>query len=155
MIYIEIAETSSLTELNTQVDISSLERAALETIQLHRDPAQVDLTIVLSDEAQLHELNLQFMGIDAPTDVLSFPAGETDPDSGLLYLGDIIISVPRAQTQAAAAGHAASDELRLLVVHGVLHLLGYDHGDETEKQLMWARQAEVLQRLGCPQIAPK
>ncbi|MDP2777432.1 MAG: rRNA maturation RNase YbeY, partial [Anaerolineales bacterium] len=86
-----------------------------------------DITIVLTDDAQLHELNRDYLGVDAPTDVLSFPASESDPETGSTYLGDILISIPRAAQQAQAAGHPVDAEVQLLVVHAVLHLLGYDH----------------------------
>jgi len=80
--------------------------------------------VVISSDAQLLELNRQYLGIEAPTDVLSFQADELDPETGRRYLGDVIISYPRAQAQAEVGGHAVLDELQLLVVHGVLHLLG-------------------------------
>ena len=107
-----------------------------------------DVTILLSDDAQVRELNRQYLGIDAPTDVLSFPAGEADPDTGVTYLGDVIISVPQAGAQARAAGHALEAEVQLLVVHGVLHLLGHDHAQSEAKGRMWAAQTEVLNQLG-------
>ena len=66
-----------------------------------------------------------------------------------LYLGDVIISQTRASQQALAGGHAFEDELKLLVVHGMLHLLGYDHADEDEKARMWAQQSRILENLGC------
>lgn len=103
----------------------------------------------MSDDAQLNELNRQFRGVDAPTDVLSFEDGEIDPDSGRPYLGDVIISVSRAEAQAAAGGHALVDELQLLTIHGVLHLLGYDHADDAEKVQMWEFQTRILTELGC------
>jgi probable rRNA maturation factor len=92
-------------------------------------------------------LNRQYLGVDAPTDVLSFPVGEVDPESEALYLGDILISYPQALAQAEAAGHPVQAELQLLVVHGTLHLLGYDHAEEDEKTLMWKAQDEILARL--------
>jgi probable rRNA maturation factor len=96
----------------------------------------------------LHHLNRDYLGVDAPTDVLSFPASETDPETGRRYLGDILLSVSRAETQASAAGHPLVDEARLLVVHGVLHLLGHDHAEVDEKAKMWKVQGEVLEMLG-------
>lgn len=125
-----------------------LERAAQETLRT-ASMEEVDLSIVITDDAQLQELNRQYLGSDMPTDVLSFPAEETDPDSGEVYLGDILISLPRATAQASAGGHPVEDELQLLAVHGVLHLLGHDHADETEKAEMWQAQAEILKYLGC------
>lgn len=141
-------------------DASMLERAALLTMETatHLDPdagsesANGDITIVLTDDRQLHELNLDYLGVDAPTDVLSFPASETDPETGAAYLGDIVISIPRAAAQAQAAGHPVEAEAQLLVVHGTLHLLGYDHATDEEKTVMWAEQAKVLERLGLSRI---
>ena len=133
-----------------------LERAARFTLEtstalspgLEPDSAEADITIVLTDDAQLHELNREYLGVDAPTDVLSFPADESDPETGATYLGDILISIPRATQQAQAAGHPVEAEVQLLVVHGVLHLLGHDHAEAQEKARMWAEQAKVLERLG-------
>ncbi len=137
-----------------------LERAALLTLEtaapLTPDPevelTQADVTIVLTDDRYLHELNLDYLGVDAPTDVLSFPASETDPETGLIYLGDIILSIPRAMAQAQAAGHSVEAEAQLLVVHGTLHLLGYDHATDEEKTAMWAEQSKVLEKLGLARI---
>lgn len=109
---------------------------------------ETELTVVLSDDQQLLELNLQFMGINSTTDVLSFTADEIDPETDSVYLGDVIISYERAQAQASVAGHSLEDELQLLVVHGILHLLGYDHADTHDKAQMWAVQAEILHQLG-------
>jgi probable rRNA maturation factor len=132
--------------LDLPFDLHLLEQAALAA--LTHQSAEGDLTIVLADDEQLHRLNRDFLGIDAPTDVLSFPASETDPETGARYLGDILLSIPRADAQAQAAGHPLVDEARLLVVHGVLHLLGHDHAEADEKAKMWKAQAEVLEWLG-------
>ncbi|MFL7870595.1 MAG: rRNA maturation RNase YbeY, partial [Anaerolineales bacterium] len=80
------------------------------------------------------------------------PASETDPETARRYLGDILISVPRAEEQARAAGHGLEAEVQLLAVHGTLHLLGYDHAEVEEKARMWKAQAEVLERLGLAEI---
>lgn len=123
-----------------------IEDAASRT--LTHETVAGDVTILLGDDAQVRELNRQYLGIDTPTDVLSFPAGEADPDTGVTYLGDVIISVPQASAQARAAGHGLEAEVQLLVVHGVLHLLGHDHAQPESRQRMWAAQAEVLRQLG-------
>lgn len=136
----------------TPVDTAALEQAARLTLQNQAAPPDAELAIVLSDDEALHELNLNFREVDAPTDVLSFPANEPDPETGAPYLGDIIISVERAQEQANAAGHPLEAELQLLVVHGVLHLLGHDHAEPDEKQKMWSAQDQVLSQLGLPGI---
>jgi probable rRNA maturation factor len=125
-----------------------LERAARAALEHQGQSFESELSIVLTDDTRLQALNREYLGTDAPTDVLSFPASETDPETGDLYLGDILISVPRAQIQAEAAGHPVEAEVQLLVVHGVLHLLGHDHADAKEKARMWEAQAEILERLG-------
>jgi probable rRNA maturation factor len=125
-----------------------LERAAHAALEHETQPLDSDLSIILTNDARLHELNLNYLGVDAPTDVLSFPASETDPETGARYIGDILISIPRAQAQAQAAGHPLEAEVQLLVVHGVLHLLGHDHAEPEEKTRMWKAQTEILGRLG-------
>jgi len=141
--------------IDLQQDFSEsalLERAAMLTLETESADLDSDLTIVLTDDAQLHELNRDYLGVDAPTDVLSFPADEEDPESGVRYLGDILISIPRARQQAEAAGHPLEAEVQLLVVHGTLHLLGHDHAKVREKARMWKAQAEVMSKLGLGHI---
>ncbi len=129
-----------------------LERAAQAALEHESQTSESELTIVLTDDARLHQLNREYLGVDAPTDVLSFPASETDPETGARYMGDILISVPRAQAQADAAGHPLESEVQLLVVHGVLHLLGHDHAEPEEKARMWRAQSEILEQLGLGNI---
>jgi probable rRNA maturation factor len=128
-----------------------LEQAARVALDLSGAP-DADLTIVLVDDARIQSLNRDFLGNDVPTDVLSFPSDESDPETGRRYLGDVIISFSRAAEQARERGHAVEVEMQLLVVHGVLHLLGHDHTEVGEKDRMWAAQAEVLESLG---VSPK
>ena len=139
-------------ELNFPFPERLLERAAQAVLEHESESLDSELTIVLTDDARLQELNRNYLGIDAPTDVLSFPASETDPETGARYIGDILISIPRAQTQANAAGHPLESEVQLLVVHGVLHLLGHDHGAAEEKARMWKAQGEILEMLGLGKI---
>lgn len=136
------------------VDPAWLRRAALTTLETAGRTA-ADLTLVITDDNVLQELNRSYRGTDAPTDVLSF-GGETPgfvsaPDAGD-YLGDVIISYPQAEAQAV--GHAVPDELALLVVHGVLHLLGHDHDTPAHQAPMWKQQAVILDRLGLAAIQP-
>lgn len=111
-------------------------------------PDSPSLSIRITDDDELKTLNLQYRGIDNSTDVLSFPADFEDPDLGSRYLGDVVIAYPRAEEQAQKRGHIVEAELQLLVVHGTLHLLGYDHGDKTEKEEMWLIQSRILEELG-------
>ena len=139
-------------ELNFPFPERLPERAAQAVLEHESESLDSELTIVLTDDARLQELNRNYLGIDAPTDVLSFPASETDPETGARYIGDILISFPRAQSQADAAGHPLESEVQLLVVHGVLHLLGHDHGVPKEKARMWKAQGEILELLGLGKI---
>ncbi|MGB9800777.1 MAG: rRNA maturation RNase YbeY [Thermanaerothrix sp.] len=126
-----------------------------EAVLLH-ERKDVDLSIVISDNQELQRLNREFLGHDAPTDVLSFPLGEIDPDTRRLYAGDVIISWEKVVEQAQKSGHSLECELALLVIHGVLHLFGYDHATKDEKQEMWQIQGNILKNLGCdPQILPE
>jgi probable rRNA maturation factor len=107
-----------------------------------------DISIVMGNDELLKKLNQKFRNVDAATDVLSFSTSEPDPDTGSIYLGDVVISLPRAQAQATAGGHPVVDELQLLVVHGILHLLGYDHLEQVDKEKMQVAQDNVLHQLG-------
>ncbi len=146
MIFIEQAKNISFPE------IALLEQAVQAALAQQGFSGDYEITLVLTDDAQLHKLNRDYLGMDSPTDVLSFPSDETDPETGLRYLGDILLSLPRAALQAEQAGHSLEAESQLLVVHGVLHLLGHDHADTDEKTVMWAAQAEILETLGLTHI---
>lgn len=123
-------------------------QAVVETAMRHEGAAG-EMTLVITDDEGIQGLNRDFLGIDAPTDVLAFSAQEgaegfvAAPEMGG-YLGDVIVSYPRAVAQANEQDHSVKQELNLLVVHGVLHLLGYDHGEEAKKTEMWARQETIL-----------
>lgn len=120
-------------------------------------PCEVD--VLLTNDARIHELNREQRGIDRPTDVLSFPAfdlqpgalpepADADPGSGLVPLGDMVVSLERAAAQAKEYGHSNRRELAYLTVHSVLHLLGYDHLDEgPQKAQMRAKEEEILEKL--------
>ena len=139
-------------EAEIPFDEPLLERTVQAALEHQGASSESELSVLLTDDARLQALNQKYLGIDAPTDVLSFPASETDPETGAPYLGDILISIPRAQAQAEAASHPLEAEVQLLVVHGVLHLLGHDHADVNEKARMWKAQAEILERLGLGKI---
>ncbi len=109
-----------------------------------------DISVLLTDDESIHVMNRDYRQVDRPTDVLSFPAWEGEslaqiPDA---YLGDIAISVDTAKRQAEEYGHSLSRELSFLSVHGTLHLLGYDHMEENEKERMFALQNEILEQIG-------
>ena len=131
---------------------SLIERAVNAALTHQKESLDINLSVVLTDNRRLHKLNRDYLGIDAPTDVLSFPASEPDPETGARYIGDILISVPYAAKGAKTAGHPLESELQLLVVHGVLHLLGHDHARPKEKAKMWKAQHEILTQLGLGDI---
>ena len=140
--------------IESKYDVPSalVERAAQLALMHQKESLKVNLSVVLTDSRKLRTLNRHYLGIDAPTDVLSFPAAESDPQTGARYLGDILISVPYAAKGARKAGHPLEAELQLLVVHGVLHLLGHDHAKPREKARMWKAQHEILVQLGLGEI---
>jgi probable rRNA maturation factor len=130
-----------------------LENAISITLEKNRI-ASAALTVILTDNEQMRQLNRDFRGLDSPTDVLSFPSGDgpEDETGDFVYLGDIAISVPIAKKQAQANGHPLKAEIQLLAIHGVLHLLGYNHYLPAEKGIMWTAQADILKLLGLEHI---
>lgn len=111
------------------------------------DNAEVNFTI--HHDLFLKKLNKQYRSIDSTTDVLSFENGQIDPETGNLMLGDIAISYEKALAQSLEAGHPVENEIKLLTVHGMLHLLGYDHAELNEKLEMWRVQKRVLEQIHC------
>lgn len=109
-----------------------------------------ELSIALVDDSEIAALNAEWRRIDEPTDVLAFPMDE--PDESLPYsplLGDVVISVERALAQAKEAGHSLEREIDVLLIHGVLHLVGYDHeGSEELSEEMALKEAELLRMVG-------
>ena len=123
-------------------------------------PLGCEISVMITDDEGIREINRSMRGVDAPTDVLSFPMfdmpagslpsiGWTDPDTGLLPLGDMCISLERAVAQAEEFGHSVEREICYLTVHSVLHLLGYDHMDEGPmKAQMREREEAILGSMG-------
>ncbi len=106
-----------------------------------------DVTVVITSSREVHQLNLAYRNMDCPTDVLSFPQGIEDPATGEKYLGDVIISIQKASQQAESEGHSLEDEIRLLITHGILHLLGYDHHSFEGRKEMWLHQRRILKTM--------
>ncbi len=139
-------------DINVQADppytgsAGDVRKAAEETLKHVNAPAG-SLSVILTDEKTLQAANRQYAGIDETTDVLSFSDGEKMPDAEGIYFGDILIAVPVAEKQALRQQHPLREELCLLTIHGILHLLGYDHGEQIEKGLMWSQQGAILTKL--------
>jgi probable rRNA maturation factor len=132
----------------SQIDTGRLQKAVSDTLFHQQFQPTVDIAIVIGDDEHIQSLNKTYRGIDEPTDVLAFPHGGIDPDTGRENLGDIIIAYPQAAQQAETGGHPVMDELVLLVVHATLHLLGYEHETDQQKRIMWSVQDDILDKLG-------
>ena len=139
---------SITTQYKKQVIKDWFSSAAIATLEHEKiDLAKNDISILVRNDAFLRKLKKQYFGIDEPTDVLSFPAGDENPETGNIYLGDIIISYPQAEINASNANKTTQSEIALLVIHGVLHLLGYDHADDHDQKIMWEKQETILKTL--------
>ncbi len=138
--------------------ICSAARAALRAEGVR---CRCEISVLLTDNGGIREINREFRGVDAPTDVLSFPMNELcpgrfdgagcerDPESGAVLLGDMAISLERCAAQGEEFGHGFEREIMYLTVHSVLHLLGYDHVDEGPmKREMRSREDEIMRLLG-------
>ncbi|MDO4325552.1 MAG: rRNA maturation RNase YbeY [bacterium] len=142
-----------------------IERVVEEAMEYEACPYEAEVNVILTDNDEIHETNRQFRGIDRPTDVLSFPLVEYETpadfshleedaedffnlETGELMLGDIMISVEKVKEQAEAYGHSEVRELAFLVAHSMLHLFGYDHMEEDEREIMENKQRDILSRLG-------
>ena len=143
--------------VETQPDrlwFEDLSKKVLDYLNLE---SSAEFSLVITDDATIQQLNKNYKGEDSPTDVLSFsmPDEEVDdeserfivPPDGVKHLGEIIISSPRALEQSQQYGHDLSTELAILLVHGILHLLGFDHGDNEDMATMRAREAEILKNV--------
>ncbi len=141
-----------LVEIESEVDVdeqlaSQIMSAAVTALICEGVDEPVELTVLLTSDERIRELNRQYSGEDKVTDVLSFPAGDPMPGAEC-YIGDIVISVPTAVLQALTTGHSITNEMSLLTIHAILHLLGYDHADADGKRIMWSRQNKILAKLG-------
>ncbi len=129
---------------NIDFDEPIIYNATLTTLKAH-DSAECEVSILLTDDAEIQVLNHQYRHIDGPTDVLAFAMREgIGGDLNPQLLGDLVISVPTAQRQSIAHGHSLDIELAVLSVHGTLHLLGYDHQSPEQAEIMFEKQAELL-----------
>jgi probable rRNA maturation factor len=137
-------------ESGVDVDVKSIRELASYVIEQLRLHPMVDLGVIFVDEEPMTELHLQWMDEPGPTDVLSFPMDELRPgvDDGPLpegILGDVVICPQVARLQADAAGHSMMDEVHLLLTHGILHLVGFDHAEPEEEREMFRLQKRLLE----------
>lgn len=162
--------------MTIQIDYEAEEQLPIPWEEIIRDvipaaldhegcPYEAEVNVLLTDNESIREINRQYRQIDAPTDVLSFPMIEFEreadfshvedavednfnPETGELLLGDIVISVEKVKEQADSYGHSQERELAFLLAHSVLHLCGYDHMEEEERERMERKQREILEERG-------
>ena len=151
----EVIISNEPEELAFPAEIAANVRAAAEKVGELYGLADAELSVTLTDNAHIHAMNREYRHIDRPTDVLSFALNESEEPAvtggpAVNVLGDIIISVERANEQAAEYGHSLRRELAFLTVHGMLHLLGYDHMEEADRLEMEKEQKYVMEQLGIP-----
>ncbi len=128
-----------------------LRRIVRATIAAVGISSPLELSLVIAGDETVHALNRQYRGVDRTTDVLAFPLAESadgasfaSPAGSTRHLGDVVVSFPRAKQQAEEFGHSLEIELALLLAHGVLHLLGYDHEEPEDERRMKAMEAQVI-----------
>lgn len=139
----------------SDVDVKLIEQAALTALHAEGQNKLLTVSIIVNEDSDMQRLNREFRGIDAPTDVLSFANDGDDDEAFVLpldlptHLGDIAISYERVIAQAQEYGHSVERELAFLTVHGILHLLGYDHERGPQDQAtMRAREAAIMAIIG-------
>ena len=155
-------EAEKKLELPFETIIREIVLAALDYEEC---PYEAEINVILTDNEAIRVMNKEYRGLDAPTDVLSFPLVDYNvpsdfnhvedavedyfnPETGELILGDIIISMDKVKEQAKAYGHSNTRELAFLVAHSMLHLMGYDHMVDEERKVMEAKQEEILKNCG-------
>lgn len=130
------------------LEVAAFERLAAFVLDREDAPAAIELSIAIVDVEEMTQLNSDYRGKEGPTDVLSFecddPCAVVAPGESIT-LGDVVIAPAIAEAQAAEYGHTVEEELNLLLVHGILHLLGYDHEDDSDAQAMQARERVLLE----------
>jgi probable rRNA maturation factor len=132
-----------------RLDRAALRRLAVRVLRAEGVTPPAEVGLVVTDDETLRDLNRRYLGLDEPTDVLSFGHGPASqpfvtPPDGVRRLGEVILSYPTAERQAQEAGHGVQEEAAHLVVHGLLHLLGYDHANPEDESRMRAREEELL-----------
>jgi len=131
--------------------LEALVRRAAEATMLDNEAPPSEISIVLSDDEHIRELNKHHRGMDKPTNVLSFPPARMKTPAGApRFLGDVVLAFETVEREAAEETKTIENHISHLIVHGVLHLLGYDHEDDDEAEIMEARERKILATLGIP-----
>jgi probable rRNA maturation factor len=141
-------------EFRTLVDKGRVRKIVRHVLKAEEVTPRYELGLVFTNSQVVRQLNRDYRCVDQPTDVLAFymrpqkvsELSFADPPDGVAHLGDVVISYPQALAQAREQGHSVQRELALLLIHGVLHLLGYDHEESREAKKMRAREEELLEK---------
>lgn len=159
MIIIENEQAKVIIDKKIENLIEKTIKMCMKSEQLDKD---YEVSVLIVDDNEIRDINREHRDIDKPTDVLSFPLvdfkdgklisdeGDYDLEMGELILGDIIISAETAQRQAEAYGHSFDREMAFLTAHSCLHLLGYDHMEKNEEEIMFKKQEDILKEMGLP-----
>lgn len=157
MAKVKVVITNDQKKIKIPVGLRGLiRRACIASLKEQEFDEGAEVSVLLVDDQRIHEINLEHRGIDRATDVLSFPLGEDgeydlNPETELLQLGDVVISLERAAAQAEEYGHSFEREVGYLTVHSLMHLLGYDHvNGGKEAALMRDHEETVMEMLGLP-----
>ena len=157
MAKVKVVITNDQKKIKIPVGLRGLiRRACIASLKEQAFDEGAEVSVLLVDDQRIHEINLEHRGIDRATDVLSFPLGEDgeydlNPETELLQLGDVVISLERAAVQAKEYGHSFEREVGYLTVHSLMHLLGYDHvNGGKEAALMRDHEETVMEMLGLP-----
>ncbi|HOG58417.1 MAG TPA: rRNA maturation RNase YbeY [Anaerolineaceae bacterium] len=132
------------------IDADRLTFAFQKSVEMLGLSPQTSAALKISDDASIRKLNKAYRGLDEATDVLSFENDFIDLETGARFIGDIVISIEKAQAQAAERGFSLQEELEMLLVHAVLHLNGYDHMEEADLEEMGSLQDEILIAIANP-----
>ena len=132
------------------IDADRLTFAFQKSVEMLGLSPQTSAALKISDDASIRKLNKAYRGLDEATDVLSFETDFIDLETGARFIGDIVISIEKAQAQAAERGFSLQEELEMLLVHAVLHLNGYDHLEEADLEEMSSLQDEILIAIANP-----
>ena len=143
-------EIGHIINVNTQGNVISdcIKKAVLAALCFEEVDESCEISVEITDNDGIRELNREFRGKDSPTDVLSFPMGDINPENGLMILGDIVISAEKAKEQSEELNQSFERELMFLAVHATLHLLGYDHelSDEDDFE-MRKKQKKIMEKI--------
>ena len=142
-----------------EVSVPRVQKAIEWVLRSNNAPSHSAMTVVLTGNDEVQVLNRDFRDVDAPTDVLSFPSdvdlGSEVADEAEAYLGDLVLAFPYISGQAEREGHSVEDEVLLAVIHGTLHLLGYDHDSVENQTMMWEKQSAALAAMDVPIVVPE